>query len=274
MNARDIYLNLLKKTLTFSLWPEPPVPIMVFNYERPYLKRVFVKWLSNILQNKNKVIAEIRHVSEKEIHQGSCRPSLAHTMIGMKRLDNIQYAIETIIREKIEGDCIETGVWRGGACIFMRAVLAAYGVEDRKVFVADSFKGLPRPDGVQYPADKNDQHFQNTYLSVSRAEVENTFRNYDMLDSQIVFLEGWFKDTLPSAPIDKLALLRLDGDMYSSTMEVLSNLYPKLLKGGFCIIDDYSLDGCRKAVDDFRKSHMIVEEMVEIDWTGRFWRKK
>jgi O-methyltransferase len=122
----------------------------------------------------------------------------------------------------------------------MRAVLAAYGIENRKVFVADSFEGLPRPD-ERYPADRGDKHHLNTYLAVSLDEVKNNFRKYSLLDDKVVFLEGWFKNTLPTAPIEKLSVLRLDGDVYGSTLEALLNLYPRLSMGGFCIIDDYNL---------------------------------
>ena len=194
-------------------------------------------------------------------------------MIGLKRLDNLQFCVETIIQEGIEGDLIETGVWRGGACILMRAVLAAYVIEDRKVYVADSFKGLPKPDLEDCP-DKGDKHHIQMFLAVSQDEVENNFRRFGLLDDQVVFLKGWFKDTLPNAPIKKLAVLRLDGDMYGSTMDALINLYPKLSKGGFCIIDDYALHGCRKAVDDFRTKNSIHAEMKVVDWTGRYWRKE
>lgn len=201
-------------------------------------------------------------------------PGYADTMIGLKRLDNLQYCIETVLREGVEGDLIETGVWRGGACIFMRAVLAAYGITDRKVFVADSFEGLPKPDERKYPADKGDTHYIHTFLAVSKEVVENNFKKYGLLDDQVVFLKGWFKDTLPNAPIEKLSILRLDGDMYGSTMESLEYLYPKLSKGGFCIIDDYALRGCQMAVNDYRVKHRINSEMKEIDWTGRYWRKE
>jgi hypothetical protein len=206
--------------------------------------------------------------------EGRVLPGYADTMIGLKRLDNLQYCIETVLREGVEGDLIETGVWRGGACIFMRAVLAAYGITDRKVFVADSFEGLPKPDERKYPADKGDTHYIHTFLAVSKEVVENNFKKYGLLDDQVVFLKGWFKDTLPNAPIEKLSILRLDGDMYGSTMESLEYLYPKLSKGGFCIIDDYALRGCQMAVNDYRVKHRINSEMKEIDWTGRYWRKE
>ena len=155
----------------------------------------------------------------------------------------------------------------------MRAVLAAYGVDDRRVFVADSFRGLPEPD-ARYPADAASRLHTQRALVVSRAEVEEDFRKYGLLDEQVVFLEGWFEDTLPSAPVEKLSILRLDGDMYGSTIDVLRTMYPKLSVGGYCIIDDYSLNGCRAAVDDYRARHRIEADMIEIDWTGQFWRKE
>jgi hypothetical protein len=194
-------------------------------------------------------------------------------MIGLKRLDNLQFCVESVIREGIEGDLIETGVWRGGACIFMRAILAAYAIENRKVYVADSFEGFPKPNVEKFPADKGDRLHIHRFLAVSQDEVENIFKRYGLLDGQVVFLKGWFKDTLPHEPIEKLAVLRLDGDMYGSTMDALANLYPKLSKGGFCIIDDYSLPGCKRAVDDFRIEKGICSEMNVVDWTARYWRK-
>jgi O-methyltransferase len=88
------------------------------------------------------------------------------------------------------------------------------------------------------------------------------------------FLVGWFHETLPGAPIDRLALLRLDGDTYTSTMDTLRALYPKLSIGGFCVIDDYfALPGARQATDDFRAEHRITEQVEQIDWSGMFWRR-
>ena len=180
---------------------------------------------------------------------------------------------ERILDEGIEGDLIETGVWRGGASIFMRAVLAVHGETERRIFVADSFAGLPEADADRYPSDRGDRHHRWSFLAVPRTEVEANFRRFGLLDEQVVFLEGWFKDPLPTAPVEKLSLLRADGDLYESTMDVLRNLYPKLSVGGFCVIDDYKLKACREAVTDFRAEHGIDDELIEIDWTGRYWRK-
>lgn len=156
----------------------------------------------------------------------------------------------------------------------MRGVLAAYRIEDRRVFVADSFEGLPKPDVGKYPSDKGAKFHAAKFLSVSEEDVKNNFLKYGLLNEQVIFLKGWFKDTLPGAPIEKLSILRLDGDMYESTMDALNNLYPKLSQGGFCIIDDYTLKGCRKAVDDYRAKHQINDEIEKISegW-AIFWRK-
>ena len=128
----------------------------------------------------------------------------------------------------------------------MRAVLAAYGVNDRKVYVADSFAGLPPPAPEIFPADAGDTCHTHRFLSIPLEAVVENFRRYGLLDEQVVFLKGWFEDTLPTAPMSQLAVIRLDGDMYGSTMIALQNLYPKLSPGGFCIIDDYALKGCRQ----------------------------
>jgi len=269
----SLYLDLMKKTLTFTLWPEPPVPIERYNYLRSSFTKLVVSSISRVLNIAGLGLVQHVPISWEEREEGKFWPGLADTMIGIKRLDNIQYCVETVLKENIEGDFIETGVWRGGACIFMRAILAAYGVENRKVYVADSFQGLPKPDSARYPVDKNDKHHIHDVLAVSQDEVEANFRKYGLLDDQVVFLKGWFKDTLPFAPMEKLAVLRLDGDMYGSTMEALTCLYPKLSKGGFCIIDDYALRRCRKAVEDFRSDNHITSEIKTIDWMGVYWVK-
>jgi len=270
----QMYLDLLKKTLTFTLWPEPGTPIETHTHLKSIPRRLLVPTTVKVLKRMNLQLVRVNQSLPGDRNEGRTWPVYAETMIGLKRLDNLQSSIETVIRENIEGDLIETGAWRGGACIFMRAVLAAYGVRDRKVFVADSFEGLPRPDVEKYPIDKGDVHHTVPLLAVSQEQVENNFKKYGLLDEQVVFLKGWFHESLPRAPIGKLSILRLDGDMYGSTMDVLNILYPKLSRGGFCIIDDYHLEGCRKAVEDYRTKHDITTGVCPIDWSGVFWRKE
>jgi Macrocin-O-methyltransferase (TylF) len=200
-------------------------------------------------------------------------PSQAHSMIGNARMTNLRNITELVIRERIPGDFIETGVWRGGACIMMRAVLKAYGAGDRCVWVADSFCGLPKPSR-QVASDAGDLHHTFSELAVSLDQVQANFAKYGLLDHQVQFLKGWFSETLPSAPIGQLAILRLDGDMYESTMDALTHLYDKVSEGGFIIVDDFgAVPGCQKAVVDFREQRKINSAIQQIDGYGVFWRK-
>ncbi len=201
-------------------------------------------------------------------------PSVAHTMIGAQRTQNLRALCEDVIRRNVAGDFIETGVWSGGACILMRAILRAYGVMDRTVWCADSFEGLPPPDAAAYPQDAGHDFSGLAPLAVSADQVRENFQRYDLLDDQVRFLAGWFKDTLARAPIERLAILRLDGDMYQSTFEALEALYPKLSVGGYVIVDDFgAVYACRDAVTDYRRQHDIEDEIVRIDWTGAYWQR-
>ena len=206
--------------------------------------------------------------------EGRDWPANAHTMIGIKRLENIQACMAEVLNDQVPGDFIETGVWRGGATIFMRGVLKAYGIQDRRVWVADSFEGLPKPNPRRYPCDEGDIHHRFKQLGVSLEEVRSNFQRYGLLDDQVHFLKGWFRDTLSRAPISQLAVLRLDGDMYESTHDAFVHIYPKLSIGGFVIIDDYGcLQACRQAVHDYRAAFGIGEEIRMADWTGAYWRR-
>lgn len=200
-------------------------------------------------------------------------PSQAHSMAGIARLENLRDLTQAAIDDGIPGDFIETGVWRGGCCILMRGVLAANGVTDRRVFVADSFDGLPPPSPA-YPKDANDQLFKHSELAVSVAQVQANFRAYGLLDERVVFVKGLFQGTLPDLETGPLALIRLDGDMYESTIVALTALYPRVSPGGFVIIDDYgAIEACRAAVTDYRAQHGIEAPIRDVDWTGVWWRK-
>lgn len=270
--VRELYLDLLKKTLTHSLWTERTRSLDPSKMPRS-VKRIAVTALASILKPfRMGLVREM--ISDPHVRDfGEDWPEYGHTMIGVKRLNNIQECLERIIREDVHGDLIETGVWRGGAVIFMRAVLRSYGIIDKTVWVADSFCGLPIPDIESYPADKGDICYQREFTSVSIEEVRKNFQLYNLLDKQVRFLQGWFKDTLPAAPIESLALLRLDGDMYQSTIEALENLYPKLTSGGFVIVDDYAAEPCKQAVHDYREKMRITDTIVPVDNWSVYWRR-
>ena len=200
-------------------------------------------------------------------------PAYAFTMVGLKRLDNIQFLIQLLLKNDVPGDLIETGVWRGGSSIFMCGVLRAYGVKNRKVWVCDSFEGLPPPETKKYPDDVDDNLWTYKILSVSEDVVKNNFRLFNLLDSNVEFVKGFFEGTLSTIQAERFALIRLDGDMYSSTIVSLNELYDKLSPQGYIIIDDYGLPACKKAVEDFRSDRNIHDEIVKIDDLASYWKK-
>lgn len=264
-DPRQLYVDLLKKSLMCSLYED--LDGSIWN-PRPGLVS---KVVTALIPSDLRLVARS---DRRKRDKGNDWPALAVTMIGGARLDNLQMCVETTIQDGVPGDYIETGVWRGGACILMRGILAAQGIRDRRVFVADSFRGLPPPDSSRYPTDAGADLHTYSCLAVSRDQVRANFERFGLLDEQVEFLAGWFKDTLPAAPIEKLAVARLDGDLYESTMDALVHLYPRLSPGGFLIVDDYHcFSYCRQAVDDYRATHSISEPIQTIDWAGVYWRR-
>ena len=260
---REMYLDLIQKVIINEIYEDPP------------LKRSLVgKLLAGIgIYTRHEATKNFDR-SKREL--GLDWPSVAHSMIGSKRMSNLRKLLTSVIENQVEGDFVETGVWRGGACIYAKAILKSYGITNRKVWVADSFSGLPKSDGNKYEADKGDIHSKEEALSVSREEVENNFKSYGLLDENVEFLVGWFKDTLPKAPINKIAVLRLDGDMYESTIDAMKALYHRVSPNGYVIVDDYhAVAGCKQAVHDYLDQHCQNETLniKEIDGTGVFWKK-
>ncbi|GAA4123122.1 TylF/MycF/NovP-related O-methyltransferase [Aminobacter aganoensis] len=200
-------------------------------------------------------------------------PSRAFTMVGSKRLENVRRLLESVIGSDVPGDFVETGVWRGGASIMARAVLQAYCVTDRRVFACDSFEGLPRPNPDKFPVDEGSVFHNYVDLSVSLDAVRSNFAKFDLLDDQVVFVKGWFRDTMPTLPCKNVAVLRLDGDMYESTIDPLVHLYDRIPTGGWVIVDDYNVvPAAKQAVDDFLQSRSLDLRMEPIDGVGVCFR--
>jgi hypothetical protein len=194
--------------------------------------------------------------------EGSGWPVLAVSMAGCKRLDNIRALITAIQQREIPGDFLEAGVWRGGVSIFARSVFDVLGNSNRKVYVADSFEGLPKSQNVH----DTDSWSEMEYLSVSMQDVRENFKKFGALHN-VEFVKGYFHESLPKLRQRdmSLCLLRLDGDMYQSTADGLYNLYDKVQIGGYVIIDDWAIGNARKAVKDFWNLHGVVEEIIPID---------
>lgn len=254
----NAYLELIKRSLGDFL------------YDNDASRRHHFHPYTYTLLNTGEKITLSDYESLKE--EGLIDSKNAHTLIGLKRMGQLQTAIEILDKEGVQGDLLEAGILRGGACILMRAVLKALQNEQRSVWVADSFQGFPESEltahGITNPEQFNRQ-------AASLTEVKALFARYQLLDEQVRFLPGFFENSLPDAPIETLALLRLDSDFYASTACSLKHLYPKLVEGGFIIIDDYYIfEGCRRAVREYRSAHQITTPLERIDAASVFWRKE
>ncbi|MFZ0760686.1 MAG: TylF/MycF family methyltransferase [Candidatus Sulfotelmatobacter sp.] len=262
-----LYLDLLKKCLTGYLYPESS-NVEIFPHRGMRMAR---KALVKALNKRGFKLFKTMPFDPDARSRGTDWPCIGYSMVGCKRLDNLQACVESVLEDGVPGDLIETGVWRGGACILMRAILKMREVGDRNVWLADSFEGLPSPS---LEADRGYDLSENSYTKASLEQVQEAFQRFGLLDAQVKFLKGWFKDTLPNAPIGQLAVLRTDGDLYESTMDVLRSLYHKVSVRGFVIVDDYhDWPPCRRAVDEFRARNNVLDPIQEIDGKGVFWRK-
>lgn len=275
---RTRYLDLLKASLRNAFYRERPGDPSAEDLERAResLRRAREKVGPHLGQH-SELQALLAAMDPRQWFLTARRndpPAL--TMAGADALDNVQYCVEAALALEVPGDLLEAGVWRGGLTILMRGLLAAHDVRDRKVWVADSFEGLPEVDPEVDPEDALAHELLATVggLSVSADDVRAAFASHDLLDDQVGFLEGWFSETLPG-PVESLAVLRLDGDYYGSTRDVLEALYPKLSPGGFLIIDDYGLPvGCRRAVDEYRAAHGIEAPMTMINERIACWQRE
>jgi hypothetical protein len=271
----DRYLALLESALLNDLYLEADAQLAYLLDAQLTGAGFDIAELFAIHRRRPELIAEIAAARSTGRH---LRGLLRHvttgaTMIGRARMDNLHDCLKAVHADGVPGDLIECGVWRGGACIFMAGFLAAHGIENRKVWVADSFAGLPPPtmkedegldlSGAKYPM-----------LVVDEDHVRELFRRFDLGLDHVRFARGWFRDTLATLPIEHLAVLRLDGDLYESTMDGFTALYDKVPPGGFVIVDDYgALEPCKRATHEFRAAREITDPIVDIDGIGVYWRK-
>jgi hypothetical protein len=197
------------------------------------------------------------------------------TMVGLKRLDDLQKCVESVVADGVPGDLLEAGSWRGGASLFMRATLDTLGQDGRTVFVADSFQGFPEaPGDLSQRYDLSLDLAGCDFLAVPLEEVKETFSRFG-LERGVTFVPGFFQDTLPSLGVRRWSIVRLDGDTYEAAWTGMESLYAGLATGGYVIVDDYlSLDRCREAIDDYRREHGISEPIEEVDWSCVRWRKE
>ena len=316
--AKDLYLDTMKRALMNIIYHESSAPMWCTSAETGRCGPIDAMDLDRRLQ-------------------GADFSWNALTLLGHKRLDNLQYCVESVLEQDVPGDFLEAGAFKGGGCIYMKAVLRANelehrgeGIEDRRIFVCDTFVAQPRPkhlpgwlvdqfvlwvmtallsipveawrrklvnacarlQGSFPPSDDPSDHSIDVVSTIIRhlwkfspiggmamggtglINVRSHFARFGLLDERVQFLQGFFSEILPSAPIDALAILRVDCDTYESVLDALRPLYHKLSDGGFCIIDDYfEYPDCQRAVQIFREEQGIQEPIHRIDWNGAYWIK-
>jgi O-methyltransferase len=261
--TRDLFLDEEVRNVDLREWPLPaPDP----------------EELRSLLRERRWRL--VRPGADREIRAvGNDWPPHAETMVGLARLGNVLDCTARALADGVPGDLVETGVWRGGTAIFLRAILAALGTErddERRVWACDSFQGLPEADAERFPMDVPMRFHEHPQLAIGLDAVRTNFARYDLLDERVRFVPGWFRDSLPSVAteIGSIAVLRLDGDMYESTIDALTHLEPLVSPGGFVIVDDYGgIEACRQAVADHRTTNGISARIHEVDWTAAWWRK-
>ncbi len=239
-----VYLELLKRCLLNTIYEDPNMnPHLPLNYD-----------------------AALRE-------NGGDWPLLAHSLIGKKRLSQVEECVHQVLKDEVPGDLVNVGTWRGGTGILMRGCLKAYGDDTRNVWVFDTFEGVPAPNGSKYPIDA--PWVFNVYkeLAVSLEQVRLNFSKYDLLDDNTRFVKGLYAQTLPSTPINKISVLCVFGFLYELTMDVLVNLYSNVSPGGYVIINDFSLPTTQAAVNNFRNAYQITDPIHQIDSVGIYWQK-
>ena len=271
VSLADLYLDLLARCLTRELFLDEEVrsiDLRAWPGGEPEGLRALLR------EQRWRVVRTGADRATRTV--GNDWPPHAETMVGLARLANVRACVTAALADGMAGDLVETGVWRGGTAIYMRALLAALGDAGRTVWACDSFDGLPEADAERFPIDVPLRLHEHRELAVGLEQVKANFARYGLLDEQVRFVPGWFRDTLPklATELDAIAVLRLDGDMYESTIDALTHLEPLVPPGGFVVVDDYGgIEACRQAVADYRASQGITAEIHTVDWTAVWWRK-
>ena len=201
-------------------------------------------------------------------------------MTSVERLFSLINATRYIVNNSIEGDFVECGVWKGGSAMAMAYTLKSLSDLSRDVHLFDTFSGMSSPNSkdINYSgmdaksilekSDIKDQSSVWCYASLEEVKSNMVQTGYNI--DRINFVEGKVEDTIPRFAPDKIALLRLDTDWYDSTYHELNHLFPRLVKGGVIIIDDYGYwKGCKEATDQYIQENNIKIMLNRIDMTGR-----
>lgn len=296
-----------KDVLRFRVWNYPFVSILLFGSyllsrkkkDTEHLQSCFQTYIPSYKQlmtstSFEKLLEQLPNYMNSIccLHYSKHIPKLyVYSMLSKDGLSNIEDCVNCVLNDKVRGDFVEAGIWRGGTGILMKSILNEYKCRDRKVFLLDSFEGMENiadtgssitqnnhPIDVLCSHALNDieKYFGQTLIETSVDEVEHNLKHFGCWDDNVVLVKGWFTDDYPFDQIREISVLRLDCDYYYPTMVCLEHLYDKISVGGFIILDEYYLEfmGERLAVDDFRHRRGITTPVVRVDKGIGYWRKE
>lgn len=235
------------------------------------------KLLRNIAQNFGYDIVK----KPKEIETDRSTPTFQsiyqkvrpYTMTSIDRIWSLYNAVNYISNNKIEGDIVECGVWRGGSSMVAALTLLENKDANRHLYMYDTYEGMSEPTGedVSIHGDTGEDTWQGiNQCYADFPDVQRNIGSTNYPSSLVHMIKGKVEETIPQEIPEKIAILRLDTDWYESTYHELVHLYPRLVKGGVLIIDDYGhWQGARKAVDKYFTENNIPVLLNWIDYTGR-----
>ena len=210
--------------------------------------------------------AMVPYVKEKR-EMGQDWPIVGHTMVGHRRLENIEGSLRSVVSRQIEGHFVELGVWKGGASIYARMVLNVLEQRNRTVFVLDAFETLEGYDKAQ------------EFISTTEAELRHNFQKYDVSDG-VEYMKGLFQHTTPRLASKlknehgHISVLRIDGNFYFSYEDAMYNLYELVPVGGIVIFDDmYSHPDVKRFWHDFTSDYKLPEMVHPIDKNSAWFMK-
>jgi hypothetical protein len=240
---------------------------MILDYLKRYLK-----------VRGYEVVPADRTFAERDLH--IVRRVREFTMTSPERLAALIDSVRYLVRNRIEGDFVECGVWRGGSTMAAALTLLELGDRTRSLYLYDTFEGMPPPTDKDVSvlgkaastllAERERKEGGGIWAYASRADVERNLASTGYPKEHVHFVAGKVEDTLPASAPDKIALLRLDTDWYESTRHELVHLYPRLVRHGILIIDDYGhWRGAQQATDEYFGALPLKPLLQRVDYTGR-----
>jgi O-methyltransferase len=194
---------------------------------------------------------------------------------GLETTYELFQAVKYVVQNRLAGDVVECGVWRGGSMMLMAHALQHFGDMSRQLYLYDTYAGMTEPDDVDIDYDGNAMkpiwNFaaqQGLMMGAGEAldGVKANMRSTGYPESQMHFIAGNVLETIPAQLPSSIALVRLDTDWYKSTLHELQHLYDLIVPNGVLIIDDYGwCRGARKATDEFFSDRQFKPLMHRID---------